>query len=80
MITSTERLYLRELTINDAIHFCNMNNDPMCVKYTGYNPFGSIIASNLFLESYKKQYLDYEMVRWAVCLEETHESLGWCGH
>lgn len=53
MITSTERLYLRELTINDAIHFCNMNNDPMCVKYTGYNPFGSIIASNLFLESYK---------------------------
>jgi len=79
MITSTERLYLRELNVDDAIHFFNINNDPECIKYTGDDPFESIEASKLFLESYEKQYQDFKMGRWAVCLNETDEFLGWCG-
>ena len=79
MITSTDRLYLRELHVDDGIHFFNINNDPECIKYTGDAAFESLEASKLFLESYEKQYQDFKMGRWAVCLNDTDEFLGWCG-
>ena len=39
IITQTERLYLREFTKEDGIHFYEMNNDPEVIKYTGDGPF-----------------------------------------
>ncbi len=79
MITKTKRLYIRELIIDDAVHFFNINNNPNCIKYTGDNPFESIKTAENFLEEYIQQYKDYNMGRWAVCLRETDEFLGWCG-
>ncbi len=54
MITSTDRIYLRELNVDDGVHFFNINNDIECLKYTGDDPFESIEASKLFLKTYKK--------------------------
>lgn len=78
IITQTDRLYLREFDENDAIHFFQMNNDPDVVKFTGDGPFGNLEDAKYFLINYK-DYKINNMGRWAVCLKETHEFLGWCG-
>lgn len=79
MTISAERLYLRELSTNDAIHFFNINNDPECIKYTGDVPFGSVEVAERFLETNIQQYRKHKMGRWAVCLNDTNAFLGWCG-
>lgn len=78
IITQTERLYLREFTTEDAIHFYEMNNDPEVILYTGDAPFENLNHATEFLLNYK-EYQKHNMGRWAVCLKETDEFLGWCG-
>jgi len=79
LIAKTNRLYLRELTIEDAIHFFEMNNDTEVIKHTGDLPFSSLEAAKDFLKTYRSNYTDYNMGRWAVCLNDTNEMIGWCG-
>jgi len=78
IILETERLYLREFIDTDGFHFYHLNNDVEVIKYTGNDPFNSIEEANTFI----KEYDDYEINgygRWAVCLKETDEFVGWCG-
>ena len=78
IITHTKRLYLREFTENDAIHFFEINSDPDVIKYTGDGPFDNLEAAVNFLKNYE-DYNKNNMGRWAVCLKNTDEFLGWCG-
>ena len=78
IITQTERLILREFTVDDAIHFYEMNNNPEVIKHTGDDPFKSPEETKEFLKKYN-QYKLHNMGRWAVCLKDTNEFLGWCG-
>ena len=77
-ICETERLYLREFTIEDSIHFYRMNLDQEVIKYTGDAAFNSETEAKLFLINYN-QYKLHKMGRWAVCEKQTNEFLGWCG-
>lgn len=77
-ILETERLYLRKFEISDGIHFYNLNNDPIVLKYTGDKPFKSVEEATLFLKNYNEYALN-GFGRWAVCLKETDEFIGWCG-
>lgn len=77
-IITTNRLYLRQFTPNDAIHFYTMNLDNEVMQYTGDIPFESVEAAKTFLENYNP-YEKYGMGRWAVCLKENDDVLGWCG-
>lgn len=79
IITKTNRLYLRELTPNDAAHFYSLNSNKNVIKYTGDKTFSSIKNAHDFLNEYIKQYELYNMARWAVCLKESNEMIGWCG-
>ena len=78
-IISTKRLYLREIIIDDYIHFYNLNKDKEVLKYTGDIPFANKDEAKLFLSNYLKQYSLYKMGRWAVCLKSDNTFLGWCG-
>ncbi|SFS76754.1 GNAT family N-acetyltransferase [Lutibacter maritimus] len=78
IILETERLYLREFEISDAINLYHLNSDFDVIKYTGNKPFQSVNEAENFI----KLYTDYKkngFGRWAVCLKGTHEFLGWCG-
>ena len=78
IILETERLYLREFIDSDGFHFYHLNNDNDVIKYTGNEAFESLEEANKFIENYS----DYKINgfgRWAVCLKETDEFLGWCG-
>ena len=78
IILESERLYLREFINSDGLHFYDLNNDFEVLKYTGDESFKSLEEAMDFI----KNYSDYKRNgygRWAVCLKETHEFLGWCG-
>ncbi|WP_372793053.1 GNAT family N-acetyltransferase [Lutibacter sp.] len=78
IILETERLYLREFIASDGFHFYHLNNDFEVLRYTGNQPFKSLEEAMIFI----KNYSDYKRNgygRWAVCIKETHEFIGWCG-
>ncbi len=77
-ILETERLFLREMTPNDAENAYRLNLDWDVVKYTGDKPFKSIVEAKHFLEAYD-HYKIYGFGRWAVIEKLTGEFVGWCG-
>jgi RimJ/RimL family protein N-acetyltransferase len=77
-ILETERLYLRELRVEDAKNMYLLNLDDEVIKYTGDVVFKSIEEAQLFLENYD-HYTNYDFGRWAVIHKSTHIFLGWCG-
>ncbi len=74
----TDRLFLRKFNKNDAVSFFEMNNDWDVIKYTGDKAFASVEAAANFIENYS-HYQKYGYGRWAVCLKENGEFIGFCG-
>jgi len=77
-ILETSRLYLREITIDDAETAYQLNSDPEVIKFTGDESFESIDDARNFLEKYD-HYKKYGFGRWAVINKTNDEFLGWCG-
>lgn len=77
-IIETNRLILRELNIDDAKNFYELNLNPNVVKYTGDKAFANVTEAKKFLENYK-DYKTNGFGRWAVIDKSNGEFLGWCG-
>lgn len=56
-ILETNRLFLRELNIQDSENFYNLNLNPNVIKYTGNSVFKNIEESKQFLLNYQ----DYKL-------------------
>jgi RimJ/RimL family protein N-acetyltransferase len=78
MVFESERLYLRELTSNDAESFYRLNSDTEVLKYTGDSSFKDVQEAKRFLENYNP-YIKYGYGRWAVIRKIDSEFIGWCG-
>ncbi|MDP4662275.1 MAG: GNAT family N-acetyltransferase [Salibacteraceae bacterium] len=78
IILNTERLYLHEMTAEEADDAFELNNDPEVTKFTGDPPFESTDTAREFLINYA-DYKKNGMGRWAVRLRENDTFLGWCG-
>ena len=77
-ITETERLYLRQLTVDDAEDIYRLNLDPDVIRFTGDRAFRSTEEAKHFLERYD-HYQKYGFGRWAVIEKNDDELIGWCG-
>jgi len=77
-ILETERLYLREITADDAQRAYDLNLDPEVIRYTGDVAFLNVEEARKFLVTYD-HYKIYGFGRWAVIDKNTNEFLGWCG-
>jgi ribosomal-protein-alanine N-acetyltransferase len=77
-ILETTRLYLREITIDDAENIYLLNLDPDVIKYTGDKSFASANDAKVFLQNYD-HYKKYNFGRWAVINKADGDFLGWCG-
>ncbi len=77
-VATTERLVLREFSLEDAPDFYELNLDKEVMKYTADRVFQSIKESADLIHSYK-EYEKTGFGRWTVVLKETDEVLGWCG-
>ena len=74
----TERLYLREFTIDDAQLLIDLNSDINVTRYTGDGPVKDIEeAKRILTEIIFPQYKN-KIGRWAVHLKSTNEFIGWC--
>src|SRR5437016_1899286 len=74
----TERLIMRNWTLNDVDHLFELNSDPEVVKYTGNDSFKNKEEVLELISTYD-QYKKYKMGRWMVELKDNKEYLGWCG-
>lgn len=74
----TERTILRNLTIDDAKDFYELNLDDDVLKFTGDKPFDSIETAKNFLMNYD-QYEKYGVGRFAVIDKQNLNFIGWCG-
>lgn len=79
LVIETERLTLREFTLNDAALVYQLNLDPEVIRYTG-DPIEDIGHAQRILEqTILPQYAMYNHGRWAVHIKSTGEFIGWCG-
>ncbi len=78
-ILETERLFLREFTIDDAQLLIDLNSDIEVIRYTGDGAVEDLDeAKRILTEIIFPQYVN-KIGRWAVCLKSTNEFIGWCG-
>jgi RimJ/RimL family protein N-acetyltransferase len=79
-ILETERLYLREFTMDDAQILLELNSDPRVTRYTekgGMKTIGD--AEDRLRNDILVQYKNHGIGRWAVFLKKNNEFIGWCG-
>ncbi len=69
---------LREWTVEDAQDFYELNADPVVLKYTGDEPFASVLAAEEFIKNYH-HYQQHGYGRWAVIMKESDTWIGFCG-
>ncbi|UTW62237.1 GNAT family N-acetyltransferase [bacterium SCSIO 12741] len=74
----TKRLAFKQLELQDATWFAELNQDAEVLKYTGDQPFENLEAAQSFLGGYQ-EYQNHGFGRWAVVLRSTGEPIGWCG-
>lgn len=77
-VLNTARLYLHELTAQEARDMHELNLDPDVIRYTGDPPFNSVDHARQFLAAYA-DYRKHGFGRWAVRLKQDDTFLGWCG-
>lgn len=79
IILETERLFLREFTLQDGQLLFDLNNNPEVIKYV-HEPKPVLTEMDSILENIiLPQYRLYNHGRWAVHLKNTKEFIGWCG-
>ena len=78
-ILETERLYLREFTIEDAPLLIELNSNPKVTRYTGDGPVKDLQEANRILNDIILPQYKNKMGRWAVYLKSNDEFIGWCG-
>ena len=77
-LIETERLIMRNWTLDDAENLYQLNADPEVVRYTGNDSFRDKEEVIELISTYD-QYKKYKMGRWNVELKHNKEYLGWCG-
>lgn len=78
-IFSTERLLFRRFTLDDSSLIHQMNSDPLVLKYVHELASTPERALERLQNNILPQYLQYGYGRWAVCLKEENDFIGWCG-
>ena len=79
VIIETNRLLLRNFTIEDASLLYELNHDPEVIRYT-LDPIKDMDhAKEVLQKTILSQYAIYNHGRWAVHLKPGLEFIGWCG-
>lgn len=79
IIIETERLLLREITLNDKEVMLKLHGDPQVQKYTGDPLIDSIEQMEKVIKTRIKNYEKYGYGRWATFLKNELQFIGWAG-
>jgi ribosomal-protein-alanine N-acetyltransferase len=75
----TDRLILREITINDVDGFWQLDSDPHVLRYLGNKPVTNIDQCKAMVEYIQQQYIENGIGRWAMIEKRTGRFIGWTG-
>lgn len=75
----TERLYLRDFEKADAKDLFKMDSNPLVHRYLGKRPITKLKQAEETIDWLLLQYRENGIGRWACCLKEKDEFIGWCG-
>jgi len=78
-IIETERLYLREIDVQDVDDLFEMDADPQVHLYIENNPVQTKEQIVEVIQMLKRQYAENGIARWAVVDKQTGECVGWSG-
>jgi [ribosomal protein S5]-alanine N-acetyltransferase len=78
VVIKAKRLFLREMSVQDAGELFKLYNDPDVLRYTNDVPFPSLSEAEAFVSTYGR-YGQFGYGRWAVMHNESKEFMGWCG-
>ena len=78
-IIETERLYLREITLDDQEALFRLHSNPSVQKYTGEAVAESIEEIEKAIENRNIHYKKYGYGRWATVLKSGKHFVGWAG-
>jgi ribosomal-protein-alanine N-acetyltransferase len=79
-IPETERLYMREFSLDDVATLYEMHQDPEIIRYTGDPlPWDSLEQTEKVLREILMPQYEKKIGRWAVHLKSDDTFIGWCG-
>lgn len=78
-LIETERLFLREISLDDAAEMFLLHADAVVQKYTGEPLVGSIEEMEETIQKRISYYKKYGYGRWATFLKEEMQFVGWAG-
>jgi len=79
VLIETERLLLREITLDDKEALFRLHADPAVQKYTGEPVVKSIEEMEKAIETRIINYKKYGFGRWATILKSEKQCVGWAG-
>ncbi|MFK7750518.1 MAG: GNAT family N-acetyltransferase [Kordia sp.] len=78
-IIETERLLLREITLDDRAEMFQLNSNPDVQKYTGEPLVKSVEEMVQAIQVRTGDYKKYGYGRWATFLKDKMQFIGWAG-
>lgn len=78
-LISTDRLILREITLDDTEAMFRLYSDPDVLKYTGEVPIASVAAMQQAIQTRITNYKKHGYGRWATFLKKDNQFIGWSG-
>lgn len=79
VIIETERLLLREITLDDKEALFRLHSDPLVQKFTGESVVKSMEEMEKAIEKRIIGYREYGYGRWATILKSGEQFVGWAG-
>lgn len=77
-VLETERLIIRESTLDDAPALFSILSDPDVVRYLGPKPMVSVDEAIERIRIYQQRFKERQELRWVVTLRETGRLIGTC--
>ncbi len=75
----TERLYLREILLEDAQAMFEMDSDPEVHRFLGRSPVKCLEESVQHIHNIRQQYEDFGVARLAIIEKQSNSFIGWGG-
>ena len=79
ILIETERLLLREITLDDKEVLFKLHSDPAVQKYTGEAVVESVEEMERAIKTRISNYKKYGYGRWATILKSGKQFVGWAG-
>lgn len=79
VLTSTDRVVLRQWSESDAGPLFAMCSEPEVSRYLGWDPTSVSDAQGL-IRDFNRREEDLGVTTWAVALKEPDVLIGWCGY